>query len=103
MYVTPVSPMPAPVIDHRHYSFYAKRGNWVEVELDQQANVILLDDINYARYRNGVDFRYQGGYTRYSRVTLPILYSGNWHLVIDLGGLSGRLRATARLVRSGLW
>ena len=41
-------------------------GDIVEVDLDSQANVILLDSGNYNAYKQGWDFNYYGGWAQYS-------------------------------------
>ncbi|MBN1149003.1 MAG: DUF1883 domain-containing protein [Anaerolineales bacterium] len=89
------------VVDHLHYVFYANREDLLEVGLSREANVILLDEPNYIRYRAGGGFRYWGGYMQESPTLLPVPYLGIWHLAIDLGGHPGKLRATARLIRRG--
>ena len=85
--------------EHLHYEFLAAFGDHVQVWLDHPANVILLDSLNYSRYRAGLLFNYAGGYVQQSQVVLPVLYSGKWHLVIDLGGSAGSVRATVQIIR----
>lgn len=75
----------------------------MRIWLDQRANVLLLDEGNYLRYRSGSGFRYLGGYARISPVELSVPYPGNWHLVIDMGGGPGDLRVRAELIRLGGW
>jgi hypothetical protein len=57
------------------------------------ANVILLDPLNFYRYRSGRPFLYTGGHYRRSPVGLQIPQDGHWYLVIDHGGYKGRIRA----------
>jgi len=85
-------------VDHQHYSFFAFLGDVLEVELDRPANVILLDDLNYARYRVGSGFHYLGGFVQGSPARLLVPFSGDWHLVIDQGGYSAALRVAVRLI-----
>jgi len=85
-------------MDFLHYEFDASPGDVIEVELDRAANVQLLDAPNYENYRNGRGFRYQGGYATTSPVRLEPPRPGRWHVVIDLGGGAGRVRAFARLI-----
>lgn len=68
--------------------------NWVVVHLrGSSANVILLDPLNFDRYRSGQSFVYTGGlYTRTpARVQIP--RDGNWYLVIDCGGYQHHVHA----------
>lgn len=55
------------------------------------ANVILLDPLNFDRYRFGQPFVYAGGgfFTR-TPVRLRIPRAGHWLLVIDCGGYAHR-------------
>lgn len=57
------------------------------------ANVLLLDPRNFARYRAGQSFNYYGGLSTRTPVSLQIPHDGHWHLVVDLGGHRGRVRA----------
>lgn len=67
----------------------------LEVVLEgREANVMLLDAKNFERYRAGKSFHYYGGHFRRSPVVLRPPRSGTWNLVVDLGGLSGRVRAS---------
>ena len=70
----------------------------VEVTLDQQANVKLLDDINYRYYQRGERHTYYGGLAKKSPVHLRPPHSGHWHLAIDFGGYSGTVAASVRVI-----
>jgi len=71
----------------------------VEVELDKEANVRLLDGINFAKYRRGERHTYYGGLAKVSPFRLSAPRPGHWHLVIDLGGYAGTVRASVRTIR----
>jgi hypothetical protein len=73
-------------------------GALVEVDLTSRANVLLVDSTNLQRYRSGQDFRYLGGEARQSLVRLQVPYAGTWHVVVDLGGGSGRVGANVRVL-----
>jgi hypothetical protein len=73
--------------------------NLIEVTLDAQANVTLLDDSNFYRYRSGQNFEYRGGLAKRSPVFMSPPYRGHWHLVVDLGGYAGNVNVGTRLVR----
>jgi hypothetical protein len=55
------------------------------------ANVILLDPLNFDRYRHGQSFFYLGGYRRGTPVRVEIPKDEYWYLVIDDGGGGGRV------------
>jgi hypothetical protein len=71
----------------------------VEVTLDHAANVQLMDSSNYDNYRSGRQFRYVGGYVKQSPYLVTPPRYADWHLVIDLGGAAGTVRASARVIR----
>jgi len=70
----------------------------VEVTLDNAANVQLLDPPNYENYRNNRPYRYaEGGYVERPPYRFRPPYQGKWHLVVDLGGGPGQVRAFLRV------
>ncbi len=85
------------------YAYYdlgeQEEGNTVAVRLHgTPANVILVDPQNFARYRAGEPFAYEGGISRRSPVQLPIPHDGHWYVVLDLGGRAGRVRGAVSVV-----
>jgi len=83
-------------MNYLHYELELTPGDVVEVTLDKQANVRLLDEMNFSNYKRGERHTYFGGLANESPVRLPAPHSGHWHLVIDLGGYSGTVRASVR-------
>lgn len=82
-----------------HYEFDLGTDDVVEVTLDKQANVRLMDDANFAAYRNGKKHHYYGGLAKSSPVRLAIPHAGHWHVAIDLGGYAGRVQAGVRVLQ----
>jgi hypothetical protein len=87
-------------MDYLHRELDLGPGDVVQVTLDGQANVMLLDPANYEAYRNGRPYRYHGGHAETSPVTLAPPHGGKWHLVVDLGGNAGSVRAGVGIVRA---
>jgi hypothetical protein len=85
-------------VNYLHYDMNLQSGEIVEVTLDKQANVRLLDDINYLHYRNGERHQYHGGRATKSPIRLAPPHAGHWHLVIDLGGYAGAVNASVRTI-----
>lgn len=83
-------------MDFLHSEVSVGPGQAVVVELDRAANVMVMDGPNFQRYRRGDAHRYYGGHASRSPVAVrpPI---GRWHVVIDLGGGSGRPSANVRV------
>jgi hypothetical protein len=80
-----------------HYELDVGPNNTIQVTLDKQANVRLLDDHNFQKYRSGQQHNYYGGLAKASPVNLKAPNEGHWHLVIDLGGYSGTIHASVRV------
>lgn len=84
----------------QHYDLGSlKGGEIVEVTLSgSAANVRLMDSTNFNSYKRGRRHRAYGGHARRSPVRLQIPRSGHWHVVIDLGGYSGRIRSSVNVL-----
>lgn len=68
--------------------------NWVVAHLRGcAANVILLDRLNFERYRFGRPFQYTGGLQTHTPARLQIPEGGHWYLVIDCGGYRHHVHA----------
>lgn len=83
-----------------HYDLQLGSDDIVEVTLDRQANIKLLDSVNFARYKQGKRHRCSGGLAKASPVRLSPPRAGHWHLVIDLGGYSGTVKASVRTIKT---
>jgi hypothetical protein len=81
---------------------YLSGGEIVEVTLDSRANVRLMDSSNFSSYRAGRRHNFYGGQAKQSPVRIPVPRSGHWHLAIDLGGYSGRIRSSVRVLPGAL-
>lgn len=86
-------------MNYLHYDLQLQSGEVVEVTLDKQANVRLLDEPNFSLYRQGKRHRYYGGLATKSPVRLSPPNAGRWHLVVDLGGYGGTVKASVRTIR----
>ena len=86
-------------MDFVHYDLHQlSAGEVVEVTLANAANVRLLDEHNFALYRQGAQHRFYGGYVTQSPYRLNVPSAGHWHVVIDLGGYSGQIRSSVRVM-----
>ena len=80
-----------------HADFHGGPKSVVIVTLDRQANVMLLDDLALPSYRSGGRFTYHGGWATKSPVQLRPPSNRHWHVVVDLAGHGGQLRAGIRV------
>jgi hypothetical protein len=81
-----------------HSKFDIGPDNTVRVVLDKQANVRLLDDHNFYRYKQGDSHKYFGGHAKESPVHLSPPHYGRWHVVVDHGGYAGSVRAAISVI-----
>ncbi len=82
-----------------HYEIEVGPDDRVEVTLDHAANVQLLDETNFQNYRNGRPYRYFGGHAERSPFHIQPPHEGHWHLVVDLGGSAGAVRAGVQVLQ----
>ncbi len=86
-------------LSYLHKEFDLQAGGIVEVALDAPANVMLLDPANFLNYKQNLLYRYHGGYAETSPVRLTVPRSGTWHVIVNLGGYPGRVRASVQVFR----
>jgi hypothetical protein len=86
-------------MNYLHYEFDLHANDVVEVTIDKQANVRLMDEVNFLFYRDGKQHHYFGGHAKESPVQISAPRAGHWHVVIDLGGYPGTVRASARVLQ----
>jgi hypothetical protein len=89
-------------MDYLHEELDLSAGDVVEVALDKQANVRLRDATNFDRYRRGEPYRYHGGLATESPFEVAAPHAGQWHLVVDLRGFAGTVRASFRVLEGAM-
>jgi Domain of unknown function (DUF1883) len=88
-------------MEYLHKELDLSQGDIVEVIWQgNPANIQLLDPSNYHAYRDRQPYRYYGGHATSSPFQLEVPHTGLWHLVIDLGGDAGKVRASVRILCS---
>ncbi len=86
-----------------HQLGHCQRGQIVEITLSgNAANVRLMDNSAFQAYKNGRRHQYIGGLARQSPVRLQIPRTGTWNVAVDMMGLAGNVRSSARLLPSPL-
>ena len=82
-------------MDYLHSELKIGDNEVVHVTLaGHSANVLLLDDANFEKYKKGEPFAYHGGFYSKSPAILKPPRSGEWHLIVDLAGKPGQVSAT---------
>lgn len=83
----------------QHDLGYRQGGDIVEVILSgNAANVRLMDSSNFSSYRNGRPHRYYGGLAQRSPIRIQVPHAGHWYVAVDMQGLSGSVRSSARIL-----
>jgi hypothetical protein len=83
-------------MEYLHKEIDAGPEDLIEVALDHPANVLLLDPANFDHYRQRQPYRYYGGYVTQGPFRIRPPFKGHWHLVVDLGGGAGAVKAAVR-------
>lgn len=74
-------------------------GEIVEVTLKgNSANVKLMDSSNFSSYKSGRRHTYYGGHVTSSPHRIPVPSSGRWYVTVDLGGYSGQVSSSVRVL-----
>jgi len=74
-------------------------GQIVEVTLSgSAANVRLMDSSNFNSFKAGRQHRYIGGLVKQSPYRMQIPSSGRWYVTVDMNGLRGTVRSSARVL-----
>jgi len=85
-------------MEHLYYDLgQQKKGAVAVVTLDKQANVRLMTGSNYRAFKSGRQSRFHGGLAKRSPARLAIPSNDHWYVVIDFGGLPGRVRASVQV------
>jgi len=78
-------------------------GQIVEVTLSgSAANVRLMDASNFSSFKSGRQHRYIGGLVKQSPYRVQVPSSGRWHVTVDMNGLRGTVRSSARVLPGAL-
>jgi hypothetical protein len=70
---------------------YLQKGDIVEVDLDNDANVRMMNRENFDKYQEGESFFRYGGWVTRSPVHIRVPKTGNWYIVVDLDGKPGHV------------
>jgi len=81
-----------------HYQVKAGPTNIIQVTLDTQANVRLMDTLNYSKYRMKKSYDFVGGPVLKSPVDFRPTQKGDWHVVVDLEGFGGTVKASVMVL-----
>jgi len=86
-------------VEFLHYPVRVTPKDVVNISLSGKANVLFLDDLNYKKYVIGKPFNFRGGLSVKPKVRFTPAYKGLWHVVIDMKGLEGTVKAVVDIMR----
>lgn len=91
-------------VQFTHYKFDGlQAGQTIEVTLSgSAANVRVMNTANFNAYKSGRQHRYLGGLVKQSPFRVSVPNSGQWHVTIDMAGLRGSVRSSARVLPGAL-
>ena len=76
-----------------------KKGDILSIVIDRKVNVYLMDNVNFARYKNDNSCEYYGGGANSSPYNITVPRTGHWYIVIDLGGGTGILNYSIKVFK----
>lgn len=82
-----------------HWKIPGNAGDMVRIQMDTPAYVRMLDPLNFEHYKRGSKFDGDGGWSDRLDVEFTLPYKGTFHVVVDLGGNAGSLKATCDVIR----
>lgn len=89
------------IVNFLHFDLGTKnQGAVAIVNLSAQANVRLMDDVNFHAFQAGRQARFYGGLATQRPARIGIPSTARWHVVVDLGRYSGRVAAVHRSCHS---
>lgn len=81
-----------------HYQINAGPDHIVQVKLSTRANVRFMDTVNYQKYRMAKPYEFSGGLATESPVEFRPKKDRVWHVIVDMIGLSGEVKASIKLL-----
>ncbi len=82
-----------------HYEVKAGDNNIIRVTLDKQANVYLMNTLNYQKYRMKKQYSCIGGLAKKSPIEFRPSHRDVWHVVIDLAGVPGTVKSSVKILK----
>ena len=82
-----------------HYEIELNMWDVIVVKLSSKATVMLLDNDNYRKYKEGRPVKYYGGSTTESVYRIPAPNFGTWHLVIQ-PEIRGPIKHSIQIIRN---
>lgn len=86
-------------MEELHYEIETGPGDIIQVHLSgNAANVLIMDDLSYQNYKQGLPYDYYGGYYTKTPVRIKPKVYGPLNVVVNLGGLPGSVNVIVQIV-----
>ena len=86
-------------MQYQSYDLGHLKGKIVEVTLTgNAAKVKLMTSLDFSNYKARRKHTYYGGHVTRSPYRIAVSSSGHWHVTVDLGGYSGRLGSSIKVL-----
>ena len=74
---------------HLHKRIHLYEGDMVKVDCSHECTILLTDDINYKRFKQGTKFKHYGGGGFFKKlpVTLTAPHDGQWNIILQLSDI----------------
>ena len=82
-----------------HYEVKARPGEIIQVNISRDANVRLLDQLNYAKYKLGKSYSATAGPETEGPIRFAPPYRATWHVIVDMEGRMGTVRASVEVLK----
>ena len=90
-------------LQYQYYDLGDLRSNQIiEVGLGYTANVRIMDNPNYSKFKSGRSYRYLGGYVTQSPYYAVIPENAHWYVIVDLGGYTGKIKSYVKVLSGKL-
>jgi len=76
-----------------------RKGDILIIAVDRSVNIYLVDSINFQHYKNGNSFECYTSKSASSPYSITVPRSGHWYIVLDLGGGSGILNYSIKVLK----
>jgi hypothetical protein len=71
-------------VNNIHSREYIESGKVVSVQCSHQINVLVMDDTNFSKYKQGQSAKVYGGFYTHFPANIAPPHSGNWNIVLAL-------------------
>lgn len=89
-------------MDFLHQREHLNKDDIVEVDCSHQCNIVLLNDNNFTKYKNGKTYTHHGGGGFFKKLParLQTPSTGYWNIVLDISGGAANIKHSVTIIRT---